>query len=50
MVRILLANVSTWIIYRLVKNDFAIIITDSNIMGLSLIMLAFRFSFKKYLS
>ena len=47
MILILLANVSTWLIYGLVKNDFAIIIANSIILGLSLIMLAFKFSFKK---
>jgi MtN3 and saliva related transmembrane protein len=47
MILILLANVSTWLVYGLVKNDFAIIIANSIILGLSLIMLAFKFSFKK---
>jgi MtN3 and saliva related transmembrane protein len=44
---ILLANVSTWLIYGLVKNDFAIIIANSIILALSLLMLFFKFSFTK---
>jgi len=47
MILILLANVSTWLIYGLVKNDFAIIIANSIILFLSLLMLFFKFSFKK---
>jgi MtN3 and saliva related transmembrane protein len=47
MVLILLANVSTWLIYGIVKSDLAIIIANSIILTLSLIMLYFKFSFKK---
>jgi MtN3 and saliva related transmembrane protein len=47
MILILLANVSTWLIYGLVKNDFAIIIANSIILFLSFLMLFFKFSFKK---
>jgi MtN3 and saliva related transmembrane protein len=47
MILILLANVSTWLIYGLIKNDFAIIIANSIILFLSLLMLFFKFSFKK---
>jgi MtN3 and saliva related transmembrane protein len=47
MILILLANVTTWLIYGLVKNDFAIIIANSIILFLSLLMLFFKFSFKK---
>jgi MtN3 and saliva related transmembrane protein len=47
MILILLANVSTWLVYGLVKNDFAIIIANSIILALSLLMLLFKFSFKK---
>lgn len=46
MILILLANVSTWLIYGIVKNDFAIIIANSIILGLSLLMLAFKLSFR----
>lgn len=44
---ILLANVSTWLIYGLVKNDFAIIIANSIILTLSLLMLFFKLTFKR---
>lgn len=47
MIAILLANVSTWLIYGIVKDDFAIIIANSIIMGLSLLMVWFKFSFQK---
>ena len=47
MILILLANVSTWLIYGIVKNDFAIMIANSIILSLSLLMLFFKFSFKK---
>lgn len=47
MVLILLANVSTWLIYGIVKNDLAIIIANSIILALSLTMLYFKFSFPK---
>jgi MtN3 and saliva related transmembrane protein len=47
MILILLGNVSTWLIYGLVKNDFAIIIANSIILFLSLLMLFFKLSFKK---
>ncbi len=47
MVLILLANVSTWLIYGIVKDDLAIIIANSIILALSLTMLYFKFSFPK---
>lgn len=47
MIAILLANVSTWLVYGIVKDDFAIIIANSIIMGLSLLMVWFKFSFRK---
>lgn len=47
MILILLANVSTWLIYGIVKNDFAIMIANSIILSLSLLMLFFKFRFKK---
>jgi MtN3 and saliva related transmembrane protein len=47
MILILLANVSTWLIYGLVKKDIAIIIANSIILALSLLMLVFKLSFGK---
>ena len=47
MILILLANVSTWLIYGIVKNDFAIMIANFIILSLSLLMLFFKFRFKK---
>ena len=47
MIAILMANVSTWLVYGIVKDDFAIIIANSIIMGLSLLMVWFKFSFRK---
>jgi MtN3 and saliva related transmembrane protein len=47
MILILLANVSTWLIYGIVKNDFAIMIANSIILSLSLLMLFFKLRFKK---
>jgi MtN3 and saliva related transmembrane protein len=47
MILILLANVSTWLIYGIVKNDFAIMIANSIILSLSMLMLFFKFRFKK---
>jgi MtN3 and saliva related transmembrane protein len=47
MVLILLANVSTWLIYGIVKNDLAIIIANSIILALSLMMLYFKFTFPR---
>lgn len=49
MIVILLANVSTWLFYGIVKNDLAIIIANAIILFLSLLMLYFKFAFKKYL-
>jgi MtN3 and saliva related transmembrane protein len=47
MILILLANVSTWLVYGLVKQDIAIIIANSIILALSLLMLVFKLSFGK---
>jgi MtN3 and saliva related transmembrane protein len=47
MILILLANVSTWLVYGLVKKDLAIIIANSIILVLSLLMLVFKLSFGK---
>jgi MtN3 and saliva related transmembrane protein len=47
MILILLANVSTWLVYGLVKEDLAIIIANSIILVLSLLMLVFKLSFGK---
>ena len=47
MILILLGNVSTWLIYGLVKNDFAIILANSIILFLSLVLLYFKYAFRK---
>jgi len=47
MLFILLMNVSTWLIYGIVKNDFAIMIANSIILALALVLLYFKISFKK---
>jgi MtN3 and saliva related transmembrane protein len=47
MILILLANVSTWLTYGIIKDDFAIILANSIILSLSLILLYFKLSFKK---
>ena len=47
MILILLANVSTWLVYGLVKKDIAIIIANAIILSLSLLMLVFKLSFGK---
>lgn len=47
MILILLANVSTWLTYGIVKSDLAIIIANSIILVLSLMMLIFKLSFGK---
>lgn len=47
MILILIGNVSTWLLYGIVKNDMAIIIANSIILFLSLLMLFFKLSFKK---
>ena len=47
MILILLANVSTWLIYGIIKADLAIIIANSIILVLSLTMLVFKLSFGK---
>jgi MtN3 and saliva related transmembrane protein len=47
MIAILMANVSTWLIYGIIRNDFAIIIANSIIMGLSLVMVYFKITFRK---
>jgi len=50
MILILLANVSTWLFYGIVKNDLAIILANSIILFLSLLMLYFKFAFRKNVS
>ena len=50
MILILLANVSTWLFYGIVKSDMAIIIANSIILFLSLVMLYFKFAFRKAVS
>ena len=49
MIFILLANVTTWLVYGIVKEDFAIILANSIILSLSLLLLYFKFIFKKEL-
>ena len=39
MIIILLANVSTWLAYGIIKDDFAIILANSIILSLSLLLL-----------
>lgn len=48
MILILLGNVSTWLFYGIVKNDLAIMIANSIILGLSLVLLYFKLTFKPY--
>lgn len=47
MILILVANVSTWLFYGIVKHDIAIIIANSIILFLSLLMFYFKITFKK---
>jgi MtN3 and saliva related transmembrane protein len=47
MLFILLMNVSTWLIYGIVKKDLAIMIANSIILALALVLLYFKISFKK---
>lgn len=46
MIIILLANVSTWLTYGIIKNDFAIILANAIILSLSLLLLYFKLTFK----
>ena len=46
MLLILLGNVSTWLFYGIVKEDFAIIVANSIILFLSLLLLFFKYYFK----
>jgi MtN3 and saliva related transmembrane protein len=45
MLAILMGNVTTWLVYGVVKSDFAIIIANAIIMGLTLLLAWFKFSF-----
>ena len=47
MLFILLMNVSTWLIYGIVKKDLAIMIANSIILALAFLLLYFKISFKK---
>ena len=47
MLFILIGNVSTWLIYGIFKNDMAIMIANSIILALALVLLYFKFTFKK---
>jgi MtN3 and saliva related transmembrane protein len=46
MILILLANVSTWLIYGIVREDLAIMIANGIILTLSLLLLYFKLTFK----
>jgi MtN3 and saliva related transmembrane protein len=46
MILILIGNVSTWLLYGIVKDDFAIIVANSIILGLSLLLMYFKLTFK----
>ena len=50
MIVILLGNVSTWLFYGIVKEDFAIILANSIILFLSLVLLYFKFAFRKHIA
>ncbi len=45
MLVILMGNVTTWLVYGIVKSDFAIIIANAIIMGLTLLLAWFKVSF-----
>ncbi len=47
MLLILLGNVSTWLFYGIVKADLAIIVANSIILFLSLLLLFFKYYFKR---
>ncbi len=47
MIMILIANVSIWLVYGIVRNDFPMILANAVIMSLSLLMLYFKLTFKK---
>lgn len=44
---ILISNVAIWLIYGILKNDFAMELANSIILALALIMLYFKLTFKK---
>lgn len=46
MIFILMANVSTWLTYGIIKNDLAIILANAIILSLSLLLLFFKLTFK----
>jgi MtN3 and saliva related transmembrane protein len=45
MILILIANVSTWLTYGIIKSDFAIILANSIILFLSLVLMYFKLRF-----
>ena len=45
MILILIANVSTWLTYGIIKNDFAIILANSIILSLSFLLMYFKLTF-----
>jgi MtN3 and saliva related transmembrane protein len=47
MLVILMGNVTTWLVYGIVRKDLAIIIANAIIMGLTLLLAWFKVSFGK---
>ena len=45
MLLILMGNVSTWLVYGIVKSDFSLILANAIIMGLTLLMAYMKVSF-----
>jgi MtN3 and saliva related transmembrane protein len=46
-VLILISNVSIWLVYGIVKDDFAMELANSIILALAFVMLYFKLTFKK---
>ena len=44
---ILISNVSIWLVYGILKDDFAMELANSIILALGLLMLYFKLAFKK---
>ncbi|NDC77494.1 MAG: hypothetical protein EBZ67_06440 [Chitinophagia bacterium] len=45
MLLILMGNVSTWLVYGIVKSDLSLILANAIIMGLTLLMVYMKVSF-----
>lgn len=45
MLLILMGNVTTWLVYGIVKSDFSLILANAIIMGLTLLMAYMKVSF-----